>query len=374
MQTLDVNLAPESCSYSLAVGAGGVERVGELVRAIAPDHKAMLIADAALASSYGHAAADSLRDAGYTLTTFELIAEESNKALTTVASMYEVMLAEGLERNSPVIAVGGGVVCDTAGYAAATYLRGVPLIHVPTTLLAMVDASIGGKTGVNVELPGGSIGKNLIGAFWQPRLIIADPQTLQSLSDRQLRCGLAECIKHGVIDDAGLLDLIETRIDAIMARDPETLTELVVRSASVKVKIVQQDAREKGIRAVLNLGHTFAHVVEPIKELNLHHGEAVAIGLLAALHCSVETNRVSSDIAGRIAELIERVGLPTTLPSPVDVDAAMRAMRYDKKVEDGRLRMILPTSRSSVEIVADVPDAVIRSAWRAVGAGAVRAQ
>jgi 3-dehydroquinate synthase len=292
-----------------------------------------------------------------------------------VHAMYAAMLAHHLERRSPVIALGGGIVGDVAGFAAATYLRGVPLVHVPTTLLAMVDASIGGKTGVNYPIPPDphgrrTMGKNLIGAFWQPRGVIVDPLVLRTLEGRDFRCGLAECIKHGVIADAELLSFIEANLEAIAGLDVDVLVELIARSAQVKAGIVEEDECEAGRRALLNLGHTFGHVIEPIEALDLRHGEAVAIGICAAARCAVETGRLGSGDEERIVGLLGSAGLPTRLAQPVDANRLIDAMGYDKKVAGGRLRLVLPTALGRAEIFDDVPREAIISAWAAAGADA----
>jgi 3-dehydroquinate synthase len=359
--------------YGIHVEPGLLGRLGELVRAVAPHGSAMLAVDTKVLEDYGKPARQSLEQAGYEMRLHELVAEERSKTLDVVMQMYEAMLAARLERRSPLIALGGGVVGDTAGLVAATYLRGVPLVQVPTTLLAMVDASIGGKTGVNFPLPvtaGGTaeIGKNLIGSFWQPHVVIADPETLRTLDPRQLRCGIAECIKHGVIADQDLLGFIEREADRIIGLDMDVLTQLIVRSAAVKVAIVEEDEREIGRRALLNLGHTFGHVIEPIEELQLHHGEAVAVGMVAASHCAVARGMMDGEDAQRLATLLERIGLPTVLTQPVGSQRLIDAMGYDKKVASGRVRLILPTGLGAARVVDDVDPATIRDAWLAVGA------
>jgi 3-dehydroquinate synthase len=368
MQRMTVNIPGRGSRYEFLVKPGALRDLGTYVREVAPHGTAMLAVDERIADSHGAVARDSLVSAEYHLQTHTLAADERHKTLDTVRAMYDAMLAAGMERGSPVIALGGGVIGDVAGFAAATYMRGVPLVQVPTTLLAMVDAAIGGKTGVNLPLPSGSLGKNLIGAFWQPRVVVADPDTLLTLDDRELRCGLAECIKHGVIADRSLLSFIYDNLPAIMQREAKTLTELVARSAAVKVAIVQADEREAGLRALLNLGHTFGHVIEPLPELNLKHGEAVAIGLCAAGHTAVLTGRLNLSQADEIERVISIVGLPTRLPTPVESGPLIAAMAYDKKVAGGRVRLVLPTSDGSAELVDDAPRDAVAAAWAHVGA------
>lgn len=377
MPTLSVPLPDRSCPVLIEPGA--LAQLGAVVRDIAPHPRALLIVDRAIDSTHGKSARRSLREAGFETTSATLLAEESAKTLEAVRPLYERMLAARLERSSPVIALGGGIVGDVAGFAAATYLRGVPVVQVPTTLLAMVDASIGGKTGVNHPLPGGpaatgGLGKNLIGAFWQPRAVLADPLVLKTLDPRELRCGLAECIKHAMIADAALLEFIEHHITAILEAEPETLTALVERSATIKARIVAEDERESGCRALLNLGHTFAHAIEAQSQLNLRHGEAVAIGLYAAVNGARSTGRLNDEDADRVLALIERCGLPVRLPAPVPAATLQRAMAHDKKVARDRLRLILPRGLGRAEIVDDVPPDLVINAWRSVGAAPDRSE
>lgn len=367
MTELAVHLATDS--YRVRIEPGSLPSLGEEVRTVAPHQKACLVVDAKIADSHGRAGRESLESAGFTVTTVTMEATESEKNLATVGRIYDAMLGGRLERASPVIALGGGIVGDTAGFAAATFLRGVPLIHAPTTLLAMVDATLGGKTGVNIPLPdSNALGKNLVGAFWQPRLVLADPLVLESLDARDFRCGLAECIKQGLIGSSELIELIESNAAAITRRDTDALSELIARSAAIKIAIVEADERETGRRALLNLGHTFAHAIEALDADHVRHGEAVAIGLCAAMACAREVLAFEAQAVERITSLLTQLGLPTALPTAMDCDALMHAMRFDKKVRDGKLRLILPETIGSCEIVEGVDRDLIVSAWREVGA------
>jgi 3-dehydroquinate synthase len=343
MPTIDVKLA--SHSYPVIIAPGALADLGRTVAQLAPCRTALLATDANITASHGAEAKASLRESGYRTTVFEIIAEESQKTLEVVRDVYDAMLAARLERRSPVIALGGGVVGDLAGFAAATYQRGLPLVQVPSTLLAMVDAAIGGKTGVNLPLPTGYLGKNLVGAFWQPLAVLIDPHLLRTLEPRHFRCGLAECVKHAVLGDTDLLAFIERHSDEIAALDMPVLAELITRSVRIKTAIVEADERECGQRALLNLGHTFAHAIEPIEALDLRHGEAVAVGLCAAGHCAVETGRIDGGQVKRVRDLLDRLGLPTRLPQPLEMAPLIE------------------------EVVSDVPTAAIEAAWRAVGAG-----
>jgi len=372
MHTIDVTLP--SRRYEIHIQPGLLHGLGPIVASLCPHARAMLAVDAKIADTHGRTARQSLEAAGFGIRRHEIVAEEGRKTLEAVRGCYDAMLAARLDRRSPLVALGGGIVGDVAGFAAATYLRGVPLIHVPSTLLAMVDASIGGKTGVNFPLPASSggptrLGKNLVGAFWQPHAVLIDPEVLSTLDPRQFRCGLAESVKHGILGDAELFAFIESSREAILGKNIEVVTELIARSAQVKVEIVQEDEREAGRRALLNLGHTFAHAIEPIGSLALHHGEAVAIGLCAAADCAERAGRLSGEMPDRIRGLLESLGLPIRLPQAVAIPALIHAMGFDKKVERDRRRLILPTGLGRAEIVEDVPPEVVNAAWRAVGAG-----
>lgn len=365
-------------AYEVIVRPGALAQLGQIVRKVAPERRAMLVVDSKIAASHGRVAEQSLTSAGFELGRIELKATEDHKTLEAAQQIYEAMLKARISRNCPLVALGGGIVGDVAGFAAATFLRGVPLVQVPTTLLAMVDASIGGKTGVNMPLPkpgapgapgaGGGLGKNLVGSFWQPRAVVVDPLVLRTLDQREFRCGLAECVKHGLIADRDYLKFLASRAADLAAQEPDALLELIARSVRIKADIVTRDEREVGERAHLNLGHTFAHAIESVPKLDLRHGEAVAIGLCAAMRCAQEMGRVNGDAAKSLAGLLVRLGLPTSLPKQAKADGLIAAMGYDKKVADGALRLVLPASTGSVQVVTGVPTAAIRAAWSAVGA------
>ena len=366
MPTLELTLA--HAAYRIHVDAGALADLGARTAEVAPGPRAFVVVDRNVESTHGATVAASLRAASIEPTVALIDAVESAKSLETVRALYDVMLTERFERRTPVIAVGGGITGDVAGFVAATYLRGVPVIQVPTTLLAMVDASIGGKTGVNIDLPQRDVlGKNLIGAFWQPSAIVSDPETLVTLDDRQLRNGLAESLKHAVIADASLLEMMATNRAAYVARDAEALTTLIHHSAAIKVGIVQDDEREAGGRAALNLGHTFAHAIEPRPELELYHGEAVAIGMCAAAAVATAIGRLSADDHDAIIDAITASGLPTTLSQPVPASVLIDAMGYDKKVAGGAIRLVLPTAIGAVKVGQEVPRDVLEAGWRAVG-------
>jgi 3-dehydroquinate synthase len=280
---------------------------------------------------------------------------ESHKTLANVERILDVLVANRLGRDCAVIALGGGVVGDMAGFAAATYQRGVAFVQVPTTLLAQVDSSVGGKTGVNH--PGG---KNLIGAFHQPVAVMADTDTLATLPPRELRAGLAEVIKYGLICDAGFFAWLEGHIDALLAGEAAALAHVVRRSCEIKAEIVGRDEREQGDRALLNLGHTFGHAVESATGYKEWlHGEAIGAGLVMAAGMSRESGYLTADELDRVTRLVARAGLPTHV-SNVKPDAALDLMRIDKKVKAGRIRLVLLRGIGSAFVTADYGEPALR--------------
>ena len=250
-------------------------------------------------------------------------------------------------------------------------MRGVRLTLVPTTLLAMVDASFGGKTGVNRPLPDGGLAKNMVGAFWPADLVVCDTDTLATLPDRELRAGLAECIKHGLIEGTQTLAALESELDGVLGRDPDVLPSFVARSAGVKAGVVRRDFRESGERATLNLGHTFAHAIESRANLGLLHGEAVGIGLVAAAAASVAAGLAPVGLVDRVRGLVDRCGMPITLPAGAsgELEGMRRAMGLDKKAEAGVLRLVLMREVGAVEVVSDPGVEVVDAGWAAVCPG-----
>jgi 3-dehydroquinate synthase len=287
-------------------------------------------------------------------------AGEDQKTPATVGLIHDAAFARRLERGSLIVALGGGVVGDMAGFAAATWLRGIAVVQVPTTLLAMVDAAIGGKTGVNH--PGG---KNLIGAFHQPRLVLIDPSSLATLPEREFRAGMAEVIKYGVIGDSELLAELEAngpQLASLNTLSAELLQRILVRSAAAKAKVVAADEHEGGLRAILNYGHTLGHVVETLCGYGTYlHGEAVGLGMLAAGEISLAMGLWSASDQARQRAVIAAAGLPLAWPA-LNPDAVLACLQGDKKVREGQVRFVLPTGIGRVEIRSDVSEATIRSA------------
>jgi 3-dehydroquinate synthase len=340
---------------SLFVERGAIARLGTLLAdegVAVHDRRVLLVVDRHLANFATRAAAG-LAGAHAHVAAVHVDATEPLKSLAAVDAIWHAALAHRVDRRGLFVAIGGGLVGDLGGFAAATFLRGVDLVQVPTTLLAMVDASIGGKTGVNLALPGGGLGKNLAGAFWQPRLTVADPDTLATLPARELRAGLAECIKHAVIAGEPRFAMLEADADRLVASDPAALDRLIPSSAAVKAEIVARDPFERGDRATLNLGHTFGHAIETIPGIDLLHGEAVAIGMHAACRCAEHLGLLAHRDSARIVALIQRCGLPTVLPATVARAEIVRRMGFDKKAEGGRLRLVLPRAIGRVTVEAD---------------------
>ncbi len=348
--------------YEIQIEPGLLGRLGERVRQVAPHHLAALMADATVYNPYGGKARESLAAAGYRVIAEPIEAGEERKSLATANELYGLLIDAKMERKSPVIALGGGVMGDLVGFAASTYLRGVPFIQCPTTLLAMVDASVGGKVGVNLPQ-----GKNLVGSFYQPMLVLVDTDTLATLPPRELRCGLAECVKHGVIRDAKLFAWIEDHLDAIQRLDSASLVELVRRNVQIKANVVMADEKETGERAHLNFGHTFGHAVEATSGYGVyHHGEAVALGMVAATRLAVNLGRCPNELLERLVRLLERIGLPTRAADLAPTAKLLETMRVDKKVAGGHIRLILPDRLGVVSVVGDVADSAIAEAWEAV--------
>ncbi len=366
VDTLELLHAGGRCP--IHVGAGVLQRAPSLVPALAAAGRVFLVADAAVAGTHAARLHHAMAAAGITVDRAEITATEEAKRPETVTRLHEAMAAARVERGTPVLAVGGGITGDVVGFAAATWLRGVPVVQVPTTLLAMVDAAIGGKTGVNLPMPGGGLRKNMIGAFWQPLAVLSDPSTLATLERRELRCGLAECLKHGLIADPSLLDRLERDRSLLLAADPEACRQLVTAAARVKVAIVAADEREAGIREHLNLGHTFAHAIEAHGGAAVRHGEAVSIGLVAAARIAAGLGRLSAADAHGIERLLASLELPVRLPEPLPEAVLMDAMRLDKKVRGGQVRLIIAGPIGTAAVAEDIPDAAVRDAWRAVGA------
>ena len=331
--------------YDLVIGLGLDEVIEGEVAAIGRGPIA-LVTDSNVGPLHADRVAALLSRSGRPVARIELPAGESNKSVQPVLEVVDGLLRRGWQRGAPVVALGGGVLGDMAGLAASLTLRGVPLIQLPTTLLAMVDSSVGGKVGVNH-----AVGKNLVGAFCQPALVVADLVFLDTLPDRELRAGLGEVVKSALLGDLELLDLLEEQCDQVLARDPQVLAELVERCCRYKASVVARDALEAGPRRVLNLGHTFGHAVEAVAGYGVvRHGEAVAIGLVAAAELAAARHLGPPGLADRIRRLLERLGLPTSVAG-LSTEALCEAMSADKKVRGGSLAWVFLREPGAPEIV-----------------------
>jgi 3-dehydroquinate synthase len=324
-------------SYDIVIGRGLLGDVAPLVQAACPAARYAVITDSHVGKLYGEQLVARCHDATLHAELFEFPAGEWNKTRETWASLSDRMLARQFGRDCAVIALGGGVVGDVAGFVAATYLRSVPYVQVPTTLLAMIDSSIGGKTGVDVPT-----GKNLLGAFHQPRLVVADLDTLRSLPSVQLAAGMAEAVKHGAIADGEYFAFLEGCQQAVAAQEADVLERVVRRSVEIKAEIVAADEREAGRRAILNFGHTVAHAIETTGKFAVPHGEAVAIGMAYEARLAEALGLAQPGTADRIGRLLERYGLPLELPGTATTDDLVAAMQSDKKARAGAVRFALP--------------------------------
>ena len=324
-------------SYDILIKAGLVRQLDTILEEYCPAAAYAVISDSHVGKLYGEELVQQLSAGGHRVELLTFPAGESNKTRETWASLSDRMLAAQFGRDSAVIALGGGVVSDVAGFVAATYLRGVPLVQVPTSLLAMIDSSIGGKTGVDVPA-----GKNLLGAFHQPRVVVADPDLLGSLASVQLAAGLAEAVKHGVIADAEYFAFLEAEYAAIFAKHAPALERLVRHSVEIKAAVVAQDEREQGRRAILNFGHTVGHAIESTSKYEVLHGEAVSIGMVYEGRLAESLGIAAAGTARRISSVLERLHLPIERPDGSHVDELLAAMRADKKVRAGEIRLALP--------------------------------
>jgi shikimate kinase / 3-dehydroquinate synthase len=338
--------------YDVRIQPGGLRSIGEDLTRRGFRGPVALVTDAHIDSLYAEGVMDSLEKAGISGKKIAIPAGEVYKTLDTLQVLWDFFLDAGLERGSIALALGGGVVGDLTGFAAATYLRGIRWVNLPTTLLAMVDASLGGKTGVDIPR-----GKNLIGAFHPPAFVLADPDVLQTLPEAEFRSGMAEAIKHGVIADPLLLE---------MCRDSGKYTQLpaslVSRAMAVKIRIIEQDPYEKGVRAALNLGHTVGHAIELVSGFQLRHGEAVAAGMVVEARLAERMGLAEPGLAQQIEAVLDGLHLPVAIPAGLDRVAVRRVIGVDKKKAQGRIRYALPVRIGRVQIGVDVPDEVLAEA------------
>jgi len=335
MQTLTVNLGDRS--YPVHIGDGVLSAAGDLLQQAGLRGKVAVITNPTVAQLYLDPVHESLTRAGFDVTPVLIPDGEEHKNLGSLSAVYDRLIADRFERGSCVLALGGGVVGDLAGFVAATFLRGIAYVQVPTTLLAQVDSSVGGKTGVNHH-----DGKNLIGAFYQPRLVLIDVAVLQSLPRREFIAGLAEVIKYGVIEDPALFKVLEEKMGKLMDQDRDLLSQVIATSCAIKAKVVEKDEREDDYRAVLNFGHTIGHALEAATEYQKYlHGEAVGIGMAQAAAISVQQGFCDQRSLERIRKLIKRAGLPLEIPRDVSMQNLVQSMEVDKKSTGGKIRFVV---------------------------------
>jgi 3-dehydroquinate synthase len=351
MQTLIVDLGDRS--YPIHIGTGLLERAELIVPHLA-QKRVMIVTNTTVAPLYLGRLTATLEAGGVSVAQVVLPDGEAYKNWETLNLVFDALLTDRAERKTTLIALGGGVIGDMTGFAAACYQRGVPFIQIPTTLLSQVDSSVGGKTGINHPL-----GKNMIGAFYQPKVVLADTGTLQTLPPRELSAGLAEVIKYGLIWDAEFLAWLEASMDKLRALDAAAITHAIYRSCEIKAQVVGQDEREGGIRAILNLGHTFGHAIETgMGYGNWLHGEAVAAGMVLAAQTSQRMGWISEADVERTRALIRAAGLPDVAPD-LGVDTYLEYMGHDKKVEGGKMRFVLLKKLGEAVITGDVPTDVL---------------
>ena len=336
LREITVSLGPRS--YPIVIGAGWIRSIGPRIREIlgGKPMRAVVVSDSRVTPLYVPTVVESLHGAGFAASAIQIPEGEQHKNLAWLALLYDRLIEARIDRSSPVVAVGGGVVGDLAGFAAATVLRGVPCVQVPTTLLAQVDAAIGGKTAINH-----AAGKNLIGAFHQPRLVAIDTETLRTLPRREYLAGLAEVVKYGAILDEALFEDLERNVQSLLHQEPETLVTVIERCCRLKAGVVEQDETEGDYRAVLNFGHTIGHAIETLTEYRrLLHGEAVAIGMVCAARLSHTVAALPRAAVDRLDKLLRALGLPTEAPTDLAREQIALAIEADKKAAGGKIKFV----------------------------------
>ena len=384
-------------NYDIYVGDALLQSVGMVIAQKIPKARvAVLVVDQAIEHTWAREVAASLQAAGLRVVTHVVHASEDNKSIAQVEKVWRFLLAERVQRSDVLCAMGGGIVGDMAAFAASTYMRGIATVMIPTTLLAMVDAAIGGKTAVNLPMSSdasdasvnsgaatnssqslptnlsnnltNNLAKNMAGTICAPAWVVSDVRTLTTLSTREFRCGLAECVKHALLADESMLSWLETHREGLRAMDPARLVELVHRSVSVKAAIVSRDEREQGERAHLNLGHTFAHAIESLLHDQVHHGEAVSIGLVAMAAASQAAGWWPDADKFQISKRLSDLGLPVRMPTKVDREQLKNAMKLDKKGQSGAIRLVLLKGLGRPGVLDAASEQVINAGLDAIGA------
>lgn len=353
-----VSTKTKNSSYDIYIGSKIYRDIPEIISQKRRPSKAVVITNRVIAPKYGNEIEYILRDADIETESIIIRAGESNKSLSTILRIYENLAEMNLDRHAAIVAVGGGVVCDIGGFIAATYLRGLDLYQVPTTLLAQVDASVGGKNGV--DLPQG---KNLVGTFYQPTAVIADVSTLRTLPVREMRSGMAEIVKHGVVYDEDYFKYIRSRASYMTARNEEEMIKIIRRSVEIKADVVASDEFDEGIRGILNFGHTVGHALEVVTDYrSIKHGEAVAIGMITESIIAEMLGICQNGTTGEIANTVVGLRLPVQIPDDVSTSELIEAMNYDKKTVAGNLRMALPTALGHAQMVESIPRDIVAEA------------
>jgi len=361
LSTISVHL--QETDYQIAIAPDLLSDIGEQLKELNIGKQILIVSNPVIFNHYGEAMIASLESANFSVCYQILPAGERHKTLLSVQKIYDTALEHHLERSSTIIALGGGVIGDMAGFAAATWLRGINVIQVPTSLLAMVDAAIGGKTGVNHPQ-----GKNLIGAFHQPKFVLIDPHVLKTLPQREFRAGMAEVIKYGVIWNAELFEQLERaeQLDNLDRMSPDLLQQILAHSCQAKADVVSQDEKEGGLRAILNYGHTIGHAIETLTDYRLlNHGEAVAIGMSVAGQIAVKMGFWEQESTQRQDQLIRKTELPKKVPPMLAIDDILETLKSDKKVQAGKVRFILPEKIGSATITDQVMPELLREVIQA---------
>ena len=359
-----MEITADAEAYPLYLGSGLLAQAGAILREEGLAGKVLVVTNPTVGALYLAVVVKGLEEAGFAVQTVTIPDGEAYKRLDQLTKVYDAAAVGCLERDSVVLALGGGVIGDLAGFAAATYLRGVRLVQVPTSLLAQVDSSIGGKVAVNHRE-----GKNLIGSFYQPSVVLSDLEVLGTLNEREFKTGLAEIIKAGLIGDCDLDAFLRTHSTVVRERQPEALLEIIARACAFKAQVVTEDVRERGRRAILNYGHTIGHALEAETGYAVYrHGEAVAIGMAAAAAISVEMGLAAPDLNQATIEILQLYDLPTTIEEGISAEQLVARMAWDKKVKDGHPRLVLSPKIGDVVVKDDVPTEVILPVLRRMGA------
>jgi len=348
MREISINLGENS--YQICIGNGILSDLGERLKTLNIGETCIVVTNPIVNNLFGSKVVGSLEENNFHTIVLEIPDGEKYKSLKTANMLYDRLLSCGVDRKSCIISLGGGVIGDLAGFVAATYMRGIPFVQVPTTLLAQLDSSVGGKTAVNH-----SKGKNLIGAFYQPKLVWIDIKTLKTLPKRELKTGLAEAIKYAMISDEKLFDYLKNNIHCVKKLDRTVLKHIITECCRIKADIVEKDEKENGLRTILNYGHTFGHALETLTNYKFRHGEAVAIGMICAADTSKKMAKINEENVSEQENLIRSAGLPTKIEQKISARTIVRIMQLDKKMLNGRMRMVLPRAIGQVFVDDHVP-------------------